>query len=141
MSISCLLELSRNTPVVSSSQSDGLISREACVVLQGILQLPTMDFQGCRMLTDYTKHQYKYAYDKKIIANTITMKNVSAYLQTLHFPDSPRGIRSFGDRMMLSSACGGSQSFTTLLVTLAVANMPSLPVYATRFSTDFSWNE
>jgi len=64
ISISCLLELSSNTPVVSSSQSDGLISREACVVFQGIFQLPTVVFQGCGMLTDYTKHQYKYTCDK-----------------------------------------------------------------------------
>ena len=55
MSISCLLELSSNTPVVSPSQSDELISQEACVVFQGIFQLPTMEFQGCGMLTDYTQ--------------------------------------------------------------------------------------
>ena len=75
---------------------------------------------------------------KKIIASKII---ACAYLQTLHFPDSPREIQYFGDWMMLSSACGGSQSFTMLLVTLAVANMPSVPVYATQLNAEFSWVE
>ena len=61
--VTCLLELSSNTGVVSPSQSDERISQETCVVFQGILQLPTMDFQGCGMLTDYTKHEYKYGCD------------------------------------------------------------------------------
>lgn len=59
-----------------------------------------------------------------------------AYLQILH---SSREMRNFGDWMIPSSVDGGSQSFTTLLVTPAVANIPSAPTYATRLNTAFLW--
>lgn len=64
-----------------------------------------------------------------------------AYLQILHSSGSPRGMQCLGDWMIPSSVDGHSQSFTTLLVKPAVANIPSAPTYATRFNTAFFWIE
>jgi len=64
-----------------------------------------------------------------------------AYLQILHSSGSPRGMQCLGDWMIPSSVDGGSQSFTTLLVIPAVANIPSAPTYATRFNMAFFWIE